>query len=163
MDSMGDTCSVGNALLDADHEILLDLLRQLDDAVETGQTRDVVASVVNVLVEYAGYHFRREEAILAQSGFPDIEDHGRQHQALEKSLFSVKEQCLAGKWEALCDDARARLKNELTEHMLVTDKSYRPWVSKETGGQAAGAEVTGEGKGRPCPKGANCSQRNSSA
>ncbi|MGE5545632.1 MAG: bacteriohemerythrin [Solirubrobacterales bacterium] len=132
--------SVGNELLDADHRILIDLVNQLDDAVETGQSRDVVGSVLNVLTEYVQHHFRREEAMLAKSGFPERDAHATQHRALEQQVRDIRQRWMAGDRTVLQEDVLAFLRKWLTDHILVSDKSYRAWV-----GNASARASRGEG------------------
>ncbi len=121
---------VGNTLLDSDHRILLDLMAQLYDAMETGQSRDVIGSVVGVLAEYVGHHFRREEAIMKAAGFPDLDRHRTEHHDLERQVVDVRDRYQAGERGVLGQDVVDLLKNWLTEHILVSDNSYKPWVER---------------------------------
>lgn len=135
-----DSFSVGNALLDADHYILVNLLNQLDDALDTGQSREVVGSVINVLAEYVEHHFRREEALLTQAGYPDLVGHQASHRALEAQVRDIRDRWLAGERKVLGDEVLAFLKKWLTDHILVTDKAYGPWL--------ADSADQGEGEGQ---------------
>ena len=124
-----ESFSVGNAQLDSDHRILFELIAQLHDAMETGQTRDVVGSVVGVLVEYVQYHFRREEALFAATAYPDAQSHAGQHRALEGKVVAIHRRWLDGDRDALDEAVLALLKKWLTEHIMVVDKSYTPWLA----------------------------------
>lgn len=121
---------VGNALLDSDHRILIDLLAQLHDAMETGQSRDVIESVVSVLAEYVEHHFRREEAIMKAAGYPDLDRHRGEHRDLERRVIDLRDRYQSGEWAVLGQDVVDLLKKWLTEHILVSDNSYRPWVER---------------------------------
>ncbi|HSV29047.1 MAG TPA: bacteriohemerythrin [Candidatus Omnitrophota bacterium] len=136
-----ESYSVGNAVLDSDHHILMNLLNQLHDALDTGQSRDVVGSVVNVLTEYVEHHFQREEAILAEVGYPTRDDHGAQHRKLEARFRDIRDRWQAGERNALGDEVLDFLQKWLTEHILVTDKAYKPWLeSSEAGNAGEGAK-----------------------
>lgn len=137
-----ESYSVGNALLDSDHRILMNLVNQLQDALETGQSRDVLGSVVNVLAEYTEHHFRREEAMLARSGFPGLDGHRAEHRRLEAEVRAVRDRWLAGDRQALGEDVLTFLKKWLTDHILVADKSYGPWI-----GEFGDADIDPGGKG----------------
>ncbi|CAA7622518.1 Hemerythrin-like protein [Candidatus Terasakiella magnetica] len=119
--------------MDSDHRILFDLLCQLHDATETGQSRDVVGNVIRVLAEYTEYHFRREEEIMAAAQCPTLEGHRREHAELELRVRDLRDRYCAGEWTVLGEDVVALLKKWLTDHILVTDKSYRPWVERASG------------------------------
>lgn len=124
---------VGNALLDSDHRILIDLLNQLDDAVDTGQSREVVGTVVNVLVEYTEHHFRREEAIMRAADFPGLAQHESEHRSLEGRVRDLRDRWAAGDRGVLGEEVLTFLKKWLTEHILGADKSYRPWIEGSAG------------------------------
>lgn len=138
--------SVSNELLDSDHQILFNLLNQLHDAVDTGQSRDVVGSVVNVLAEYVEHHFRREEALLAQAGFPHLEAHQALHRRLEEKVCDIRDRWLGGERGALGEEVLDLLKKWLTDHILVSDKSYSAWVAG-LGDAAVTAGRAAEGEG----------------
>jgi hemerythrin-like metal-binding protein len=123
-----ESFSVGNALLDGDHRILITLINQLLDATDTGQSREVVGSIVNVLAEYVEQHFRREESMFLRGGFPDAKAHIGLHHELEARVGDARDRWLAGEREALREDVLALLKKWLTDHILVADKAYGPWV-----------------------------------
>lgn len=127
--------SVGSPLLDSDHRILFDLLTQLFDATDTGQSRDVVGSVLSALSEYAEHHFRREEGIMAAAGYPELEVHRAEHRRLVADMGVICTRYRAGERGALNEEVVELLKNWLTQHILVTDKSYRPWVERAGGGE----------------------------
>ncbi|CAA7622981.1 bacteriohemerythrin [Magnetospirillum sp. SS-4] len=128
-----ESLAVGNALLDSDHRLLIDLLNQLHDAIDTGQSRDVIGNVVSVLAEYVEHHFQREEAIMADAGFPGMDAHLSQHRDLGGRVRRVRDRYLAGERGALAEDVVDLLKKWLTEHIQVSDNSYKPWVARASG------------------------------
>ncbi|NFV81218.1 bacteriohemerythrin [Magnetospirillum aberrantis] len=132
--------SVGHAMLDSDHRILINLLNQLHDAAETGQSREVVGTVVNVLAEYTEHHFRREEALMAAAGYPGLEAHRAAHRDLEAKVRDLRDRWNAGDRSVVEEDVLEMLKKWLTEHILGADKSYEPWVEgiADSGGSAGG-------------------------
>lgn len=129
---------VGNAMLDSDHRILINLLNQLHDAAETGQSREVVGTVVNVLAEYTEHHFRREEGLLAAAGYPRLEEHRAAHRELEDKVRALRDRWLGGDRSALDEEVLLMLKKWLTDHILGADKSYQPWIEgiADNGGSA---------------------------
>ncbi len=128
-----ESYGVGDAALDSDHRILFDLLAQLHDTVDTGQSRDVVGSVIAVLAEYAGHHFRREEQAMAAAGYPGLDGHRDEHRRMAGQVTAISAGYRAGERDALGSDVLAFLKKWLTEHILVADKSYEPWVGRANG------------------------------
>ncbi|MCR6632632.1 MAG: bacteriohemerythrin [Magnetospirillum sp.] len=129
---------VGNAMLDADHRILINVINQLQDAIETGQSREVVATVLNVLAEYTEHHFRREEALMAAAAYPELDHHRLAHRAFEERVRNLRDRWLGSERGALDEEVLELLKKWLTEHILGADKSYRPWIEgvADNGGSA---------------------------
>ena len=120
--------SVGSAMIDSDHRILINLVNQLHDAMETGQSRDVLGSVLNVLAEYVEHHFHREELLMTSIGYPQREAHMASHRDLEKRVRAVRDRWMAGERQVLDDEVMTFLKKWLTEHILRADLAYRPWI-----------------------------------
>lgn len=129
---------VGNAMLDSDHRILVNLINQLHDATETGQSHEVVGTVINVLAEYTEHHFRREEALMDSAGYPELAAHQSTHRALEARMREIRERWNAGQRSVLDEEVLAFLKKWLTDHILGADKSYGPWIEgiADNGGSA---------------------------
>jgi hemerythrin len=139
--------SVGNPLLDSDHRIIFDLLTQLYDATDTGQSRDVVGAILSALAEYAEHHFRREEGMMAASGFPDLEGHKAEHRHLSADIGAICDRYREGQKGVLSEDVVELLKKWLTQHIQVTDKSYRPWVERAgDGGATPSSETARDGR-----------------
>lgn len=132
---------VGNAMLDSDHRILINLLNQLHDATETGQSRDVVGSVINVLAEYTEHHFRREEGLMAAAGYPGLAAHQAAHHMLEEKVRAIRDRWNGGDRSVLDEEVLAFLKKWLTEHILGADKSYQPWIEGIADDGGAGGRV----------------------
>lgn len=130
---------VGNAMLDADHRILISLVNQLHDATETGQSRAVVGTVISVLAEYTEHHFRREEAMLTATGFPSLERHMAEHRNLEARVCDIRDRWAGGERQALGQEVLEFLKKWLTDHILGADKSYGPWVGNVSGQEETAA------------------------
>lgn len=67
--------SVGVPLLDADHKIFTDIINELEHCARYPDRRDAARDALGRLVEYARYHFEREEKVMAACGYPGIDDH----------------------------------------------------------------------------------------
>lgn len=118
-----ESYSVGNAVLDAQHREVIDLINMLDD--ET-----LVEVVLEQLERYAREHFRDEERLMEEAGYPALAEHRALHAAFAEWLAGMQKACLApGVAPLLRDDIRAYLENWLIEHILVEDMAYRPYVS----------------------------------
>lgn len=125
-----DSYSVGVDLIDHDHKLLVSLINQLNDAMETGQARDVVGSVLTVLVEYTETHFEREETLMRRGGYPKLDEHHLEHVKLTGQVRDIQRRYIAGDHSAVDGDILIFLKKWLTGHILGIDMQYKPWVEK---------------------------------
>ena len=123
--------SVGVESLDNDHKLLLSLVNQLDDAIRAGIGEDTVSSVLDALLDYAEYHFSREEALLDACGYPDDEAHKHTHQVLRMQVTHIRDRYLANPDTIHDREVLAFLKNWLTSHIMGRDKLYAPFMASK--------------------------------
>jgi hemerythrin-like metal-binding protein len=118
-----DEYSVGVKSLDDDHRKLLNLINHLQTAVhyQTGEIFEKEA--LDEVVAYTKYHFEREEKILEEANYPDLEAHKALH---IKMIAKVDEFLLEYEkrgHEAL-EDVAQYLKDWLVNHINGTDQEY---------------------------------------
>lgn len=121
-----DSYSVGVPLIDDDHKLLVTLINQLDDAIQGGQGRDVVGSVLNVLEEYTRGHFGREELLMEKAGYADLPPHRREHRKLTDQVRDIVVRYHGHQDEHLDSEVLTFLKTWLTGHILGVDMKYAP-------------------------------------
>ena len=63
-----DRMSVGSAVVDSDHRILVDLINRVHDIAAAG-TSSGIGRVLDVLIAYIEIHFGREEKMLEAAGY----------------------------------------------------------------------------------------------
>ncbi len=122
-----DSLMIGVASVDSDHQVLVSLLNQLAETREEGQARDVVGSVLNVMIEYAVDHFDHEEGAMASCGHPGLAEHQQQHRRMIARLQNFRQQYEDGRHTAV-DELLQFLKNWLVEHIIAEDTHSGPWV-----------------------------------
>jgi len=91
---------VGVDAIDRDHQTIFALTNRMS---HPEIDHDEMARVVEQMIEYTSYHFRREEAIMESCRYPQLERHMRRHAGLEKYVRK-----LAREWEG-SDDPEALL------------------------------------------------------
>lgn len=124
-----DSYSVGVELIDADHQLLVSLINQLDDAMSAGAGADTVGSVLNVLIEYTETHFGREELLMEKGGYPELAPHKREHTKLTGQVRQIVDRYNAGDTGSVDNEVMDFLKTWLTGHILGVDRKYTPYVS----------------------------------
>lgn len=75
--------SVGHEVIDADHRYLLCLVNSVELALRTDEPLD---ELLDQLVDYVKFHFKREEGIQMDVRYPNIEKHRSAHRQLADQL-----------------------------------------------------------------------------
>ena len=124
-----EAMSVGVSRLDRDHKILIGLINRLDDASSGGgEAPQVMAEVLEVLVDYTVFHFSREEAVMEACGYPALEHHHEEHLALTQEVRDWQHRVRADAECVVPMDMLHFLKGWLNHHILLQDMAYRPFV-----------------------------------
>lgn len=119
--------SVGHADLDLDHKRLVAIIDRLWFAERDGN-RQVIEFILDDLVHYTESHFQREETIMRQGGYPDLERHCAIHERICRRLEEIRWEYFQGIREGLGGEILEFLKQWLNKHILGEDMSYRPYL-----------------------------------
>jgi len=120
--------SVGHEEIDRQHQVLFDYVNAFHDALEDGVEQDLLVQIFAQVLEYTRFHFRDEEALMAQYAYPDLQRHKQLHQRLVETVMELQESLCAGE-ENAGPRVMGFLKNWLQAHVLGVDKKYRPYLS----------------------------------
>jgi len=122
--------SVGNPQVDEQHQHLVALLNQLNDAIEQGRGRDIASRVLDAVADYADEHFAAEERLFMTTAYPDKESHIQKHRSLTARVAQMRHDHAAG--TRFFDlELLQFLQDWLTEHIMKTDKTYVPYLPKD--------------------------------
>ena len=124
-----DSMSVGIKVIDDDHKILLGLLNQCLEAMESGKTLSI-QSVFRELERYTHYHFAREEDLMARCGYDDLDVHHETHEAMCDTLHNMADEVLYGADEETEAEIKAFLNSWLFKHIMGEDFQYRESMSR---------------------------------
>lgn len=116
----GDMVIDGGAI-DQDHRLLVDLVNELHSATSRGAGQSVVASILRRTIDSTREHLTREEALMAQLGFPDLEAHKKGHQAFMENLYTLERQLQSGGITVATQLSRV-LRDWLSLHIRRHDK-----------------------------------------
>jgi len=78
--------SIGFESIDEQHKKIFSIFNALCLALETNQEWPAVKKAVDDLLQYAGTHFRDEERIMRDYGYPDERKHTREHELFINKL-----------------------------------------------------------------------------
>lgn len=115
--------------IDNQHKKLVDLLNQVHDAVQKKKGQEIMAKALTDLVNYTKSHFDTEEKYMKQYGYPEFEQHLKQHQDLSKKVADFQQKYAKSSNDPLLvQELSIFLKSWLTNHIVGTDKKYAPFL-----------------------------------
>lgn len=120
----------GNDLVDSQHKTLYGQIGDLHDAIVEDQPRETQESILLELVEYAGRHFKDEEALMLRVGYPGLGDQKKMH-----SDFAAEAQRLMDEHTA-SDTAipialAVFLREWLLKHIRVEDRQIGEFIREK--------------------------------
>ncbi len=115
--------SVGIDSIDRQHKKLLNLINQLQTAVDYSTGEEFERDALNELVNYTKTHFSYEEDLLKKNNYPDFEAHKKQHENMVKHVEEVLAEYEKDRDTAMSNAANY-LKGWLVNHINGTDKKY---------------------------------------
>jgi len=114
---------IGVKEVDAQHQNLVALVNQLNQAMSEGKGKDVLGEILEKLVIYTKAHFRDEERMLTQNAYPDLVEHKAQHVELTKKVLGFQTEFNAGTM-GMSIEILQFLSAWLRVHILGTDAKY---------------------------------------
>jgi hemerythrin len=115
---------------DNDHKKLMQLINDLHEAMLRGKGRDKLSLILKDLYIYTENHFIAEEKQMAAAGYPEMEEHKKEHRNLIEKLDQLNRDYEAGKREVSIETFKF-LKEWLFNHIQVVDRKYTPWLIKK--------------------------------
>ena len=100
----------------------------MNDAILSGEPSRLLIQIFNNLATYTHIHFTYEENMFAEFGYPDSEEHKKQHQALIDQIIELKKEFNNNPQGTISADLMLFLKRWLTNHIMKTDKEYTEFL-----------------------------------
>jgi hemerythrin-like metal-binding protein len=129
-----DVMSTGIPLVDADHKTLVSLINQVHGCIGGLDEYGALGSILKVLADYTDYHFRREEALMEECGYPGFIPHKALHDRLTEQVKEVIRRFEAAPGSVRAQDVQKFLEDWLVDHILRHDMPYTRFA---LGNQAA--------------------------
>lgn len=122
--------SVQSAFIDHQHQTLVGIVNDFNQAITRGEGMKTAYSILNRLIQYAELHFRDEEKLMEIARYPaeQLQAHIREHEKLTEDIFRHGENWHSYGKEALPEIGRF-LKEWLLEHILTSDMKYSKYVA----------------------------------
>ena len=122
-----DSYSVGINSIDQQHKKLVNLINQLQTAVDYSTGEEFEREALDELVKYTKTHFAHEESLMQQYGYPDYEPHTAEHKKMIGIVEDVLTEYDQDKERAILS-ALNFLRDWLINHINGTDKQYSSFL-----------------------------------
>jgi hemerythrin len=108
---------------DDHHKNLFAMVNELSEAMQHKRSKEAVGDVLQRLITYTGSHFAAEEEAFRNTGYPEADQHVRQHQELVQKTLDLQEKFAAGE-SVLTDEVTEFLQDWLVKHIKGSDNRY---------------------------------------
>jgi hemerythrin len=121
--------ATGIAKVDGQHQEIFRRAEALVLAIRRGSSREEVGATLRFLEEHVETHFRDEEALMREVGFPLLESHQREHQAFVHEVAEfISEHRRAGASPSLILRVTGRIASWLKDHIGDADRRLAEFV-----------------------------------
>jgi hemerythrin len=127
--SWSNMLSTGVAEQDNQHKKLIELINQLNDAMQAGHGADALGKVLTELVNYTVMHFSYEEKLMAQHNYENTAAHKAEHAKFVQTVGDFKKKFDAGS-AVVSVEVMNFLRDWLTGHIMKTDKRLGQSLNK---------------------------------
>ncbi|MCP3689332.1 MAG: hemerythrin family protein [Gammaproteobacteria bacterium] len=115
--------SVGIDSIDEQHKKLINMINALNDALNSGESKEVMVKIFDGLVVYCDKHFTFEEDLFNTHGFAGGSAHKNEHDKLRSQVVELKRKLDGGNF-MIGLELMGFLKDWLTNHIMKSDKAY---------------------------------------
>jgi hemerythrin len=81
-----DSLSVGVDLIDEQHKMLIQRMKDLAEAVRSSRGAEQIVKTLGFMIDYTEFHFSTEEKHMTELGYPLFKSHKQQHEEFKSTL-----------------------------------------------------------------------------
>ncbi len=121
--------SVGIPALDNDHKAIIRLINEIG-LVQKQFDSITVDLVLDELFNYTIRHFNREEFVLQEIKFPNIQSHARQHADFGDKVSDLRRRYLQRSDINAANELMMVMSDWIEKHIMVEDRKYYDWCTE---------------------------------
>ena len=125
-----DRLSVNVREIDQQHQKLVAMINELNDAMRERRAKEVLGKIIDGLISYTATHFSTEEKYFTQYQYPETAVHAIEHKNFVKKVTEFKT-AFDNDQMMLSIDVINFLRDWLVKHIQGTDKKYGPFLNKK--------------------------------
>jgi hemerythrin len=127
-----DSLSVGIDLIDDQHKMLIQKIKDLSDAVAASRGLERILHTLEFMIEYTEFHFSTEEKHMSELGYPGFDLHKKQHEEFKSTLDEmVMEFEEEGATSQLSEWVNNYLINWLVKHIKSVDTKLSEFLQEK--------------------------------
>jgi len=127
-----DSLSVGIKLIDEQHKMLIQRIKNLSDAVDSSRGLEQIMKTLDFMMDYTEFHFSTEEKHMKEQGYQGFEAHQKQHEEFVSTLDQMVEDFDEdGATEALSTSINTYLINWLIKHIKSVDRKFGEFLQEK--------------------------------
>ena len=119
--------SVGVKKLDEQHQELFRIVNDLNENQDVIADATVVPDLLQRMAKYAGYHFKTEERIMLEYGYPEYASQVREHTEFKTQTARFCIDNIDGK-TGVSGEMLDYLQNWLIKHILESDVKFKHFL-----------------------------------
>ena len=86
-----DSLLTGHGLIDEQHREIIEKIKKLVNTCENGTCQIESVKMLDYLADYTEKHFREEESLQAEVGYPGLEEHKKRHDEFRVAVKELHE------------------------------------------------------------------------
>ncbi len=118
-----DALKVNVAVIDRQHQRLVQMINDLNDAMKKGKGKDILGKILEEMVRYAMTHFSTEETYFDRYQYPEASKHRAEHAAFVDKVKQFKSDYEHNR-VGLSIEILNFLSDWLVKHIQGSDKRY---------------------------------------
>jgi hemerythrin-like metal-binding protein len=119
--SWSDKLSVSVGSIDGQHQQLVKMLNDLNNAMGSGAADSIMGEILDGLISYTATHFKHEESLMQTHKYPKFAEHKKLHDDFVAKVVDTQKKFNEGQARVTIE-VMMFLKNWLTTHIQRTDK-----------------------------------------
>ena len=124
------TVRVGEKSIDAEHDLQMQLLDSLSQAIQRGGELSPMKYILEQFIEFSDMHFLSEQLVMRLHGYPGYEPHLEEHTRLMKKVREIRSNLLQGE-NAPSLVLVQELRQWLVTHIAQEDAAFGLYLKKQ--------------------------------
>ena len=109
--------------------MLIKIINEVFEAKTDGLGKMAISGILKRMADYAQIHFKDEEALMAEYGYPELEGHRSAHQYFITKVADFNRGFNLDQ-DSLTEEMLFFLKDWLLTHIMETDKRYSSFLNE---------------------------------